>query len=448
MKQILLRIFTLLVFAIPVKGQIHGVFVERYYVSDSLDATDTICGGLPVGSVTYRIYVDLDSGSKLLRIYGDASHLLEFRSTESFFNHFTDGQTFGKDISKSRYAENTVALDSWLTLGQVTRNAARTYFGVPKPMDTDGSFVGGSNNDGGSAAISGGLLTNADSTAGIPLTVADGNDTLSVAPTNWFSNGIIDPVTGDDSTVFGSLVQGNHFSSSNAFLANSGTVGKIPADNLVLVAQLTTTGDLSFKINIVVQQPSTPFPVEVKYVAQLAPGETNSDTLKVAPSLSYPPICGCLDPDYLEYSSAFSCAAPDSCRTLIVFGCMDTAACNYDPSANFNLPSLCCYPGYCNDRNLGVVCPDLNIGRAAFENLMIYPNPAAEEAFVQWTSGSGRTGVGSVLSMTGKLIRKFDIQGSTDGGRIRIGLTDVAPGAYILRLSDGITTMNRLLVKE
>ena len=113
-------------------AQVEGVFVERYYVSDSLDATDTIGGRLPVGSVTYRVFVDMAPGSMLLRVFGDAGHQLEFTTSTTFFNHQSDGQTFGKDFSKARYGENTVGLDSWITIGQVTRNSTKTYFGVPK----------------------------------------------------------------------------------------------------------------------------------------------------------------------------------------------------------------------------------------------------------------------------------------------------------------------------
>ena len=128
-------------------AQIKKVFVETYYISDSYDATDTIGGGIPTGSKTYRVYLQLEKGSKLQKIYGDVNHALIINSTENFFNNLSDGQTFGKDFNKNRLLENTVALDSWLTLGQTTKNAAKTYFGVPKTYDQSGSFIGGANND-------------------------------------------------------------------------------------------------------------------------------------------------------------------------------------------------------------------------------------------------------------------------------------------------------------
>ena len=123
MMKLFLSIFfvTLICVSLTTKAQVEKVIVETYYVSDSTDATDTTGGYLEPGSVTYRIYVDLEKGSKLKMMYGDSGHALLFSSTLPFFNNKSEGQTFGKDFSRSRLGENTVALDSWITLGQTTR---------------------------------------------------------------------------------------------------------------------------------------------------------------------------------------------------------------------------------------------------------------------------------------------------------------------------------------
>ena len=68
-------------------AQLEKVIVEKYYVSDDKDSTDTFGGVLKSGSTTYRIYVDLMPGSKLMKMYADANHKVEFASTEVFFNH-------------------------------------------------------------------------------------------------------------------------------------------------------------------------------------------------------------------------------------------------------------------------------------------------------------------------------------------------------------------------
>ena len=50
-------------------AQIEKVEIETYYVSDSLDATDTINGKfIDKGTKTYRIYVDLAVGSKIKKL--------------------------------------------------------------------------------------------------------------------------------------------------------------------------------------------------------------------------------------------------------------------------------------------------------------------------------------------------------------------------------------------
>ncbi len=437
-----------LVVGFTAAAQVENVIVERYYVSDGNDATDITGGVLPIGSVTYRIYVDLLPGSKLLAVYGDYAHPLEFASTENFFNNLADGQSFGKDFSKTRLGENTVALDSWITIGQLTRSSTKTYFGVLKADDTDGSFIGGSNNDGGSAMISSGLLANTDPSAGIPLTTADGNDTLSVIPTNWLDAGFLDPITGDDSTIFGSLVARNTFYSTGAVLANSGVAGKDPVKNQVLVAQLTTTGDLRFRLNVLVEEPGVPIPKQVKYVSELAAGETNSDTLKVAPTLRYPQSCGCIDPNYLEYSSSFACGNSDSCRTLVVLGCTDTMACNYDPTANFNIPSLCCYPGYCNDRDLAVVCPQLNLGRTGMQELMVLPNPVQSELLLQWISDTDDTYHVELVSMSGMLCKQAAFAASQGAGRVLLPVGELAAGIYVVRIYSATQSVKKLFVKE
>ena len=43
---------------------------------------------------------------------------------------------------------------------------------------------------------------------------------------------------------------------------------------------------------------------------------------------------GCGDPLYLDYDTSVTCSDPNACLTLIVNGCMDSLACNYNASAN------------------------------------------------------------------------------------------------------------------
>ena len=49
---------------------------------------------------------------------------------------------------------------------------------------------------------------------------------------------------------------------------------------------------------------------------------------------------GCTNPIYLEYDASYD-YDDGSCATLIVLGCMDSTAYNYDPTANVELPGSC-----------------------------------------------------------------------------------------------------------
>ena len=421
-------------------AQLEKIIVEKYYVSDANDFTDTSGGIVPIGSTTYRIYIDLAPGSILKKIYGDINHPFEITSTEVFFNNILDGKSFGKDLTKVSLSENTVALDSWLTLGQVPRiQGTKTYYGILKNQDDDGSFIGGINNDGGSSLISTGLLVNNDPSCGIPLTVADGIDTMTVTPNNWDS-GAFD--FQNDSTIYGSLVPKKEFISTSFILSNSGVTGINPDSNQIIIAQLTTKGELSFKINLEIERLINCVPTLVKYVAK--------DTLLVAgeifsPFLSYPPLCGCTNPDYLEYNSTYQCSDESACINLIISGCMDTMACNFDANANFNLSDLCCYPGKCNNRDIAVVCPEL---RGDSFEFLLHPNPVNGTLYLEVYSGFLAPITYTIFNTFGvKIIEKtMDPALITTGEAIETSTLD--NGLYHIQVQIGNIVSTQLFIKN
>ncbi len=425
-------------------AQLERVFVEKYYVSDANDATNTIGGVLPVGSTTYRIYVDLAPGYVLKKLYGDKNHPFIIQSTEPFYNHSSDGQTFAKDFVKARYSENTVALDSWLTIGQTTKTqGSKTYFGLPKDSDLDGSFIGGINNDGGSAMKPSGLLTNIDPSCGRPLTVADGMDTLVKKPSNWFANGVTDFVTGVDSSIFGSVVPGTEFNSRQFELRNSGTVGVIPDSNQILIAQVTTKGELSFHLNLEIEGWVNGALENFVFVGSdsvLLAGETYH------PFLIYPLECGCNDPSYLEYDPRVACLQPNTCLTPLILGCMDSIACNFDPTANFNVQGLCCYPGLCNGRDIAQVCPVL-LGES-FE-LDVYPNPSNGDFKMNIYSGiTDETIDYELFSAYGLKVLQKSLPGSDKIVGESLDVSHLENGLYHLNVRIGEKVKTLILVKS
>jgi hypothetical protein len=424
-------------------AQLEKVIVEKYYITDSLDATDITGGGIEKGTVTYRIYVDLAKGSKLRKIYGDNSHTLKINSTLPFFNNQADGQTFAKDFMRARYGENTVALDTWLTLGQTTKKQGNiTYFGVLKNQDNNGSFIGGVNNDGGSAQLSQGLLLNDTSELGIPLTIADGMDTMTNVPQNWFDYGFKDLVTGTDTTIFGSVVSGISFESNNCTLSNDGVNGVIADSNQIIVAQLTTKGALSFELNIEIEAVINGDTSIIKYVAR--------DTLltsgtEYSPYLKYPFTCGCDDPDFLEYNSQYSCYLDGSCKTPIVYGCMDTMACNYDPKVNFQISSLCCYPGACNDRDIAYVCPQ-QLGNSY--EIEVYPNPSQDVTSLDITMGQKQIVSYKLYNPYGNLLLEKSFNAESLIINEKINLSNLEKGMYHMVITIGSAEEHRVILRN
>ena len=426
----LLLLFAVAFFSTEICAQVTNVVVERYYVTDANDATDTLGTiTLDAGTVTYRVYVELKPGSKLRAIYGDSNHPIRIESTLPFYNNKDrPNAVFGYQLNKNWFDDNaTIALDSWLTLGVAAFQSTTQYFGVLKTDDNDGSFIGGANNTGGTANIPGGILNNNDPSASPGLSTADGYMVSANSLGQWLDVGFKN-LAGDDTTVFGLLNTGGSFVSNASRLQQNNPITPL-AGNKVLVGQFTTKGDLSFKINVEVEEPTATGTTVVKYVADntlLQPGEI------LSPFLTYPPLCGCKDPDYLEYSPLYACNIQDSCQTLIRFGCMDTLACNYDPVANFNIQTLCCYPGLCSDRDLSIVCPGLINARIGI--VSVFPNPAAESAVVEWIlDSSDEQGTLTVLDLFGKPLLRYDIVASE--GKQEVVLDRLPAGTYTVMLT-------------
>lgn len=415
------------------QGDLENVIVETYYISDGNDATDTIGGGVVAGSRTYRVYADLCDSCALRAVYGDASHPLVVASTAPFFNNLDRGRTYGHEINNGALDENTVALDSWFSLGA----ASNQKFGLLKADDPDGSILGG--NDGGSGMIPGGLLQNADPLAGAPLDSLDG-----LVPLN---GGAAQPpgfaVTGTSpDSLFKDSISGSLFQTVDTRIScvAPGVTGPTTA-NRILLGQFTTAGELSFCLNIEVQRASGAI---IKYVCLdtlLQPGEVASGLLQ------YPPQCGCMDPNFLEFDPTAGCD-DGSCATPIVFGCLDSLACNYDPMANFPVSQLCCYgPDDCNGLDITIVCPDVSIPDALNgpADWSFHPNPVGGDRLTLVWSDLRPERV-RVLDGTGRVILDLSIDGGPDG-TLSLDVSLLPPGMYVVHLMEAGRMHARPLIR-
>lgn len=417
-------------------AQLESVRVETYYVSDENDATDTDGGFLEVGSTTYRIYIDMIPGSKLVEVFGDDEHLFEISTTTTFFNHEDRNEISGHDINKSRLDEGTLPLDTWLAMGQVSRSNSAdgvVLFAVPKEDDPDGSIIGGANNDGGSEEVPGGLLVNNDAALGIPLTESDGFIPFDVLPQNWAEQ--INPL--GLPTIFDSNEESS-FIANTRVMANNGVCGPIAETNEVLVAQLTTTGELSFNLNVVIEYEEEGILQQKSYVA--TDTLTSSDVV-FAPLLSFPWQCGCTDPQFLESDPSFACSDDTQCQTAVVLGCMDEEACNFNANANVNVEELCCFVGYCNDRDISLVCPDLPEFRMANleNNISLFPNPTRKSLNVQFGFENDIRVEYRVYNTAGQRY----IQGHLNSSSLAIDVSSLQKGLYFFQLIFPNTTVTK-----
>jgi hypothetical protein len=376
---------------------LEGIIVEEYYISDAADAEPVF--GIPgpvAGSTTYRIYVDLAPEYKLQQVPGFPTNLLEFSTTTGFYNAPGASVSFADNFNGFTFGLGAVPLDSYLSLGK----AGPDYAGVVKTDDGDGSIFEDS-----------GRLQN----SAIPITTVDGLEPSTTAQLPVQVLGII-PLD---------FVNVNGASSSVAdngiFFNLDGTQGILP-ENKILIAQLTTDGELSFKINLQIFSSVTLLTERYTHTNVIDFSGDGEEISVVYPALIYPPVTtgctsatacnyladatvddgSCIEPiadcqvcntendglDIVDSDSDGICDADDPCPLLadlvngdacttsndevgvvadcncvlvVVPGCTVITACNFNPDANQNDGS-CIVPiencQLCNEDNTGLVIVD------------------------------------------------------------------------------------------
>lgn len=244
LKLIFILCLSVLGFIAQAQNGLESVYVERYYVTDAVDAPNS-SPPIPVGAVTYRIYADMLPGYKFQLAYAEASfagsiaHPLNMTTTTEFWNHSASPATGLPGGNSTTIRANTRMIDSYLSVG----GACTGFFGVPKSED-DGlnNFVNTNVPQ---------LLQNNAAQAGIPLTTQDGMLAGSPQPT---------AVLGIDETLMGVFGDGSTNASSfsvpdGSWYSLSGSTGPT-STNRVLIAQITTNGIFSFELNIQIGTPS------------------------------------------------------------------------------------------------------------------------------------------------------------------------------------------------
>jgi hypothetical protein len=239
MRIILLSFLSCFAFVSQAQQGLEGIIVEKYYVSDEADSLDAdenfAVYPLGIGTVTYRVYVDLLPGYKFIQMFGSPEHPLSISTTTSFYNDPNYGFAVYTGTSQNNTKKNTTLIDSYLTVGGV----ASGLMGVLKTEDTDGSI--------GNLQ---GILANTDPSVGAPITGANGVDGLMPgAPILPNTLGVAGALDVFDQTA------GSEFLVDNGTIAALGGVEGVTPSNHVLIGQFTTDGVLSFKLNVQIATP-------------------------------------------------------------------------------------------------------------------------------------------------------------------------------------------------
>jgi hypothetical protein len=259
---------------------LEGIIVEKYYVANAADESNSIANGaipqlVANQSVTYRVYVDMEAGWKFSLLKGNANHPLKITTTTAFYNDPNNGVEIGaQGISAANIKKNTVMMDSYLTTGGVSAGKV----GVVEGEDTDGSL-------GNTQGI---LQNNPGGVYGLPINVGTAATASTIARDGLITGTAAVPTAlgfggaGTPSDVFIDNASVGTFSTTNGALSILGGGLGFGPNNRILIGQFTTDGVFGFELNI---QLINPGGTAVEFVANNPQvGETVFAGLTLAPN--------------------------------------------------------------------------------------------------------------------------------------------------------------------
>jgi hypothetical protein len=247
----LLPVLALALITAEIDAQVglQGIYIEKFYESVEADRkSSNYSGGLESGSITYRIYADLEPGYRFQAAFGSPDHALEITSTANFFNHGDAGTTHPNILPEKALRKDIAMLDSWLSVGA----AAENHMAIPRRYDDDIADE--------QIRYQSGFLLNTTKESPWTLATRDGMKRRERLPFPTFY--MVDSAL----QVLGSTTKGKRIYIENGAWAcmGKGSVGvDSTSENHVLIAQLTTAGDLDLRLNIMI---GTPDGKSIQYV--------------------------------------------------------------------------------------------------------------------------------------------------------------------------------------
>ena len=428
---------SIFLFHFGLNAQFQNLIVEKYYISGAKDTSDFIDTKLPEGSVTYRVFAQLDDGFVLKKVYADSIYPLIISSSEPFFNHLLGRKSYGYLLPGERlsFSNSTLGLDSWFTIGY----ASDKHIGLLKTEDTDTSVYPD------------GTLINIHDDYGIPVSEKDGLILADSSINYWeISENILLNKTPFNADSTGKLIKLNDFVISSGIGFRSPKTG-----NKILIAQITTHGNLQMKFNLEILDPSNNN-YKYHYVSKdTLTGKRDQGiagkrrTVVFSNQLTYPAKTGCTDPYFACYDPDAviddgSCSQCDSMK----LGCLDPLACNYDPEANFHIKEICCYgPDNCDNRDISIVCPGYI--HEGIGDVSIYPVPAFNTISLNINASSNiKKSECIIINAFGKSVMTFEIPEFENQLSKSINISSLENGIYIIKLLNGKDVIFKKFIKS
>lgn len=248
-KKLLILLLTLIcVTPLDAQQGLEQLIVEKYYVTNTTDTIgSSYFGKIPVGSTTYRIFVDLLPNYTFQAAYGSPDHVLFLKTTTAFFNHTSTGHAFPNIIPRRTLSNTTVMLDSWLSVGAAGEGSYGVLKSEDDTVETIQHYPPYLQNNLGKTTLSLAKRDGLKSADNLPRPTFYGIDTAVLV----FEN-----------------KTGSIFTTSNGAWACLGKGSKgvdSLGSNKVLIAQITTDGEFEFELNI---QIGTPEGTSENYVAR------------------------------------------------------------------------------------------------------------------------------------------------------------------------------------
>jgi hypothetical protein len=146
--------------------------------------------------------------------------------------------------------------------------------------------------------------------------------------------------------------------------------------------------------------------------------------------------------------------------TLLVNGCTDATACNYDAAANTDDGS-CIHPGdVCDDGNpstindvvdANCVCAGTLVGieeRELFNGFGVFPNPVKDHVSFGWYSSERATYSVTIYSIAGQKVEQFVWSGNAGKNQHVVNAQKWEAGFYLLEISANDQIFRAQIIKE